>query len=1130
MDTAEVGDVGSDVLVRVLGRTALERGGEAVPLPGRRERALLAALTAHAPDTVSTTRLIEAIWNGSAPEGARQTLRAYVVTLRRALARAGLQELVVTRPGGYALVPEAVARVDCRVFETLLSEADRFAASGETEREAAALRDALTLWHGPAFADVAEAPTIAAKARRLEEARLLALERRVEAELECGHPDKLAAELAELCAEHPLRERLWKARMLALYRSGRQSEALAVYRELFDRLRGELGLQPSAEIHELQLAILRHDPALDRRARSQPSEEPSERPEPPLPPELRGPARAYFIGRESELATLETCFSLARGGSGQLVLVRGEPGIGKTSFVTHWALRAHAGGAVVLHGRCDSTPRRPYQPFAEALHGYLDSLDRPARRRLLRQRAGALPSILPELGEPHAARAKDAEAAREELFDAVSLALSEAGAERPALLVLDDLQWADDSSLMLLRHVARRIRATRVMLIAICRELVLTAEGSLSDTLRELEQEPGVTSINLSGLAAEEVAALAAAEVPVTDSAAAAALGRVIRGATDGNPLFVRHVLAHLARSPEQYFSESGELRAALPLPAGAPGMVERWLSDLEPTVIRILAAGAVVGREFDQRLLASVVGIDSGVVERAIQAGREAGLIASVEGARARFTHDLIRQSLYESLDAAERAEWHRRVGERLEQAATGVSQAATLATHFASAARRGETEKAARYAAEATRHALDQLAFEDARALAERGLHCLDLAADADPGQRCELNLLLSEACLFARDLAASKAAASRAAADARRLRSREQLVRAAELRSYLNVVGQPDSETESLCREALAALGQEEPGRAARVLAGWADHVAFGRGEGPRAERLSRQALDAARRSREDGALARALFVHGEVIGWTPRIDERLELAAELLALAEARQDARSQADARHQRALALLERGDLDGFDREVELLERLIRRAAYWYHDMYLALWRGMRALLDGRLDDVEPCAQQLLAHARHEPNVVNLYLGQLYWLARAQGRQTELRPAMLAAFEANPGIPGFRCALALNHADLYELSEASRHLDELAPDRFAALPRDTTFTMSLVTLAEVCARVGSGEHAATLYELLAPYGGCLVIATKGLACLGAVDRYLGMLSSVMTTSGTAHKRFDAACELERSSA
>jgi hypothetical protein len=816
-----------------------------------------------------------------------------------------------------------------------------------------------------------------------------------------------------------------------------------------------------------------------------------------------------------------------------LVLVRGEPGIGKTSLVAHYVSRAHAGGVIVLHGRCESGPGRPYQPFVEALRGHVHGLHESARRRLLTEWGGALAAILPDLAPRRLASATNAEAAREELFEAVTSVVSEAAAERPLVLVLDDLQWADESSLLLLRHLGRRIREMTVLVVAICREGALAAGGVLPETIGALEQDAGLTSISLPGLSVTEVAAVAAAEPSVPSGAGTATLGAAIHGATGGNPLFVRHILAHLASSPELYFYEGGELRPAPPLPAGTRGMIERWLAELEPATTRLLAAAAVLGREFDTRVLAKVAGAEAAVLARALESGRAAGLIspadADAPGGRMRFTHDLVRQTLYESVSDSDRAAWHGRIGEQLEEGAAAVRHAATLATHFASAARQGHTEKAARYAAAAARDALDQLAFEDARALAERGLRCLELDAHPDARRRCELNLLLSEACLFARDLAASKDAASRAAVDARLERSRESLARAAELRSYLNVVGQADSETEDLCREALAALGDEEPARRARVLAGWADHVAFGRGEGPRAERLSREAVAAARRSGEDAALARALFIRGEVIGWMGRIDERLDLAAELLSLAENRRDVRAQADARHQRALALLELGDVEGFDSEVRALERIIRRAAYWYHNMYLALWRGMRALLDGRLEEVEPMAQELLGHARHEPNVVNLYLGQFFWLARAQGRQTDLRAAMLAALEANPGIPGFRCALALIHADLDELDDARQHLDELAPSRFAALPRDATFTMTLTALAEVCVRAGSAEHAQTLYGLLEPYGGYLVVATKGLACLGAADRYLGMLSATISDGESARARFAAALELERRS-
>jgi hypothetical protein len=188
--------------------------------------------------------------------------------------------------------------------------------------------------------------------------------------------------------------------------------------------------------------------------------------------------------------------------------------------------------------------------------------------------------------------------------------------------------------------------------------------------------------------------------------------------------------------------------------------------------------------------------------------------------------------------------------------------------------------------------------------------------------------------------------------------------------------------------------------------------------------------------------------------------------------------------------------------------------------------MYALLWRAMRALLERRLDAVEPLSTELLAYAAHEPNVVNLHLGQLFWLRREQGRLGELRPALVDALAANPNIPAFRVALAFIDACAGDAAAGRAHLDRLAADGFSALPRDATWPMTLAVLAEVAVVAGARDHAATLAELLAPRSGTLVVAIKGLACLGAADRYLGMLDVALGRGERAQSRFAAAAALE----
>jgi DNA-binding SARP family transcriptional activator/pimeloyl-ACP methyl ester carboxylesterase len=247
----------------ILGPVDVTADGQPLPVPGARTRAVLAMLLVHANQVVPADRLLDELWPGQPPDRASASLQVRLSQLRRALRSAGEDGRLLTRPPGY-LIRAAAEEVDARRFEQLAAEADAALAGGDPAAAAERLDEALSLWRGAPLADVAGAPFAAAEAARLEEARLAALEARVEARLACGRDRDLIGELETLTTAHPLRERLWSQRMIALYRSGRQADALRAYRDLRDILVGELGIEPSPELRDLERRILRQDRTLER--------------------------------------------------------------------------------------------------------------------------------------------------------------------------------------------------------------------------------------------------------------------------------------------------------------------------------------------------------------------------------------------------------------------------------------------------------------------------------------------------------------------------------------------------------------------------------------------------------------------------------------------------------------------------------------------------------------------------------------------------------------------------------------------------------------------------------------------------------------------------------------------------
>src|SRR5215210_1307930 len=503
----------------ILGPLEVRDRGVAVALGGVQQRSLLAILLLNANELVPTDRLVDELWGEEPPRAAVKTVQVYVSRLRKLL---GVEALVTSGPG-YLLRVEP-ERIDLRRFERLADEGRQALAAGDAERAAKRLGEAMSLWRGAPLADFAYEPFAQAEAARLEELRLGAVEDRIEAELRCGRATELVAELHALAARHPLRERLRAQMMLALYHSGRQAEALDVYRDTRTTLVEELGIEPSRELQDLERAILAQDRSLER---------PGARPAPR--------AAGAFVGRGVELRALMDGLREAHAGDGSLFLLSGEPGIGKSRLVDEVAAHARDRGLRVLRGRCWEAGGAPgYWPWVQVLRAYVRGAEVDELRARLGPHASELGELLPDLHEllddvPRPLL-RDPEARRFQLFDAVASVLRDIGAERGLLVVVDDVHAADTPSLLLLQFLARTVSDARVMVLAAYRDTETGTGQALDRALAELVKEPVVSRISLTGLRRAEIAdyiGLSAGR-PAPD-----AVVEAIHARTEGNPLFV---------------------------------------------------------------------------------------------------------------------------------------------------------------------------------------------------------------------------------------------------------------------------------------------------------------------------------------------------------------------------------------------------------------------------------------------------------------------------------------------------------------------------------------------------------------------------------------------------------------
>ena len=318
---------------RILGPLEVHNSLGAIDVPGTKPRAVLAVLLLHANQPVSPERIAHALWGEDAPAGAVRTVQVHISRLRKAL---GDGEVLTTTPAGYRLRVRS-GELDAERFERLVDDGRRALSSGQAEQAGTTLREALSLWRGEPLADLAFEPFAQVEIARLEEQHQAAIEARVDADLAAGRHDELVAELRRMVAQYPSRERLAGQLMTALYRCGRQSEALEAYREARERLATEVGVEPGEELRALQQAILHHDGAL----MLAPAQE--------LPHELDAAASPPLIGREAELAWLRERWEETCAGNGRLIALAGALGMGKTRLAAELAVEVHAGGGSVLY-------------------------------------------------------------------------------------------------------------------------------------------------------------------------------------------------------------------------------------------------------------------------------------------------------------------------------------------------------------------------------------------------------------------------------------------------------------------------------------------------------------------------------------------------------------------------------------------------------------------------------------------------------------------------------------------------------------------------------------------------------------------------------------------------------------
>jgi tetratricopeptide (TPR) repeat protein len=833
---------------------------------------------------------------------------------------------------------------------------------------------------------------------------------------------------------------------------------------------------------------------------------------------------AAFVGRARETAALRDAWAAASAGNGHLILVIGEPGIGKTRVLEDLDAHVRLEGAHVAWGRCYEGEGAPaFWPWIQVIRSYARACDPAALAEQMGDGAADIAQIVAEVRERipglTAPPSLEPQQARLRLFGAISGLLKAAAAREPLLVVLDDLHWADEPSLLMLRALSRELAGTRLLVAVSSRDDEAHSRPVLAQTLAALGRRAESRSVAMGGLDTAEVRAIVAT---LTEGCLRRdeerALAEELQGLADGNPYFVHETLRHLletgrlVRRDDRWISVPGSV-AALGVPDSVRELITRRLERLSGDGSRALVAASVIGREFELDVLEAVSGLGHDRLLEALAEASDARLAVAVRpGRRWTFAHALVRETLHDGLAGLRRARLHRRAGEALEtlRSARAERHLAELAHHYREA---GDAAKASAYAARAGAHAASLLAHEEAAEHYGHALRALDEVPDADDLRRCELLLALGEAqsragsSAPARDTFRDAAALARAGGDGERL-ARAALGWASGLGGFA-YSSTSDGALIALLEEALEALGPEDSVERVQLLSRLAIELYY-KPVAERRDSLTRDAVAMSRRLDDPRAQLVAQYGRHWALYGPDGLDERSAAGIELVRLADDVGDREMAFRGHHCLLATMLELGWTEAADHNLGACQQIaaeLRQPLYTWH---CETFRALRTLMDGKLEEGERVALEALRLGqRCHAEMAAVFCGtQLILVRTFQARLDELEPIVRQMSERYPD-SSFGPALAFIHSELGEDGEARELFEGLAADGFAELRHDGNWLSSMGLLCNVANHLGDTERAALLYDALEPFDGRIIIGCAGSVTQGPVATYLGITARTL---------------------
>ena len=842
-----------------------------------------------------------------------------------------------------------------------------------------------------------------------------------------------------------------------------------------------------------------------------------------------------FVGRDAELRIMRAALEQTIAGQGQVLLLTGEAGIGKTRTAAELSVDARERGALVLWGRCrewEGAP--PYWPWVQIARACLRVYDPAALLPESDEGVVVIGQIIPELwarSAGHPRLPQQADVARFLLFDTFARWLSAAAEHQPLVIILDDLHRADTSSLLLLQFVAAGLVDSGVLLLGTWRDDEVRRGHPLSTTLAELRRARVTQRVVLRGWSlpeAEQYIRLSTGhEMP-------AHLVAAVQSETEGNPLFVSETVRMLVET-DLTSVRSRDTLAFHRIPESVRDVIQQRLDRLSSDCTEALSAAAVIGREFAQSTLGLVLGRTPLDILDAVDEAQRARIIERAEThGGIRFTHALIRETLFDMLPASERVRLHQRAARALEHLhrANVAPHAASLSHHFIQALPLGDAAKAIEYTRRAGEWAIEQVAWEDAVAHFERALTLLEQHTPDDMTARCDVLLALGEARWYGGTPDQARALFQAAVDLARELESPERFARAALGVAGEDVVGSMlgDHAAVELLDEALAVLSSADSRLRVRLLCQLAFALFDGDDSVARQLALTSEALAMSRRLGDPDTVFQALDTRWFALCGPDGLPERQHIVAEQLAIARARGNRYGTMLATGGKAHDALESGDLATYRQQISAYQQFGKELRLPAHDLGGQFIAVIPLFLEGCLADADRwVTEALVKRVQSLPGDAGDRMVSQVLLAvrREQGRTDEaLEIATRFAATARHSERDYWIAerAILLHEQGF-LAESHREFAMVAAGDFAGIQRDGNWLNTLARLSEAATLLGDARHATILYNLLLPYPDRNATRALLWMCHGSVSHYLGLLSTTLSCWADAERHFADALEM-----